>query len=66
MPCSVVSDSIPLPQVQTKPGLSSFDSGQEFSVEHFLEVRRLVALAEREDRELKGYVFDDSLVGANS
>jgi len=66
MPCSVVPDSIPLPQVQTKPGLSSFDSGQEFSVEHFLEVRRLVALAEREDRELKGYVFDDSLVGANS
>ena len=45
--------SIPM---EGKPPLISFDSGQECSLEHFLEVRRLV---EREDRELKGYVFDD-------
>ena len=29
---------------------------------HWLEVRRLVELAERDDRESKGYVFDDSLL----
>jgi len=66
MPASLVSDLETSPQTQSKPRLSSFDSAQEFSLEHFLEVRRLVAMAEREDRELKGYVFDDSLVGASS
>jgi hypothetical protein len=62
MPCSILPDLVATPQAQDKPSLSSFDSGQEFSLEHWLEVRRLVALAERDDRELKGYVFDDSLV----
>lgn len=66
MPASLAFNAETSPQTQSKPRLSSFDSEQEFSLEHFLEVRRLVAMAEREDRELKGYVFDDSLVGANS
>ena len=66
MSCSVVPDSPTASQAQSKPRLDSFDSAKEFSLEHFLEVRRLIALAEREDRELKGYVFDDSLVGAGS
>jgi hypothetical protein len=60
-----LSDPVVTPQAQSKPRLSSFDSEQEFSLEHFLEVRRLVALAAREDRELKGYVFDDALVGTS-
>ena len=65
MPASLVSNLETSAQTQSKPRLRSFDSEQEFSLEHFLEVRRLVAMAEREDRDLKGYVFDDSLVGAN-
>jgi hypothetical protein len=64
MPYSVVSDLAAPPQAHSKPILSSYDSGQDFSLEHFLEVRRLVALAERDDRELKGYVFDDALIDA--
>jgi hypothetical protein len=44
------------PQKEGKPQLISFDSSREFSLEHLLEVCKLV---EREDRELKGYVFDD-------
>ena len=62
MPCSILPDLVAPPQAQYKPNLSSFDSGQEFSLDHWLEVRRLIALAERDDRELKGYVFDDTLV----
>ena len=48
----------PMPSLQTesKPYLTSFDSSQECSLEHFLEVCRLV---ERENRGLEGYVFDD-------
>ncbi|HXS77244.1 MAG TPA: hypothetical protein VN753_13785 [Terracidiphilus sp.] len=65
MAYSVASDPVVSPQAQSKPRLSSLDSEQEFSLEHFLEVRRLIALAEREDRELKGYVFDDALIGAS-
>ncbi len=64
MPYSVVSDLAAPPQAHSKPILSSYDSDREFSLEHFLEVRRLVALAERDDRELKGYVFDDALIDA--
>ena len=33
-----------------------------FSLMHWLEVRRLVELAELDERESKGYVFDDSLL----
>jgi hypothetical protein len=61
MPYSVVPDSVVAPpQAQGKPNPSSYDSGQECSIAHWLEVCRLVELAERDDRELKGYVFDDS------
>ena len=60
MPYSVVPDSVAPPQTQGKPNLSSYDSGQECSIAHWMEVCRLVELAERDDRELKGYVFDDS------
>ena len=65
MAFSTLSDPVVTPQAPSKPRLSSFDSEQEFSLEHFLEVRRLVALAAREGRELKGYVFDDALVGTS-
>ena len=60
MPYAVVPDFVAPPQTQGKPVLSSHDSGPEFSLVHWLEVRRLVELAERDDRELKGYVFDES------
>jgi hypothetical protein len=40
-----------------KPRLESFDSAQEFSLEHLRAVRKLV---KSEDLELDGYVFDDS------
>jgi len=49
-------------QPQGKPHLTSYDSGQECSLAHWLEVCRLVELVEIEDRELNGCVFDDSLV----
>jgi len=62
MPYSVVPDFVAAPQAQGKPVLSSHDSGQEFSLVHWLEVCRLVELVEIEDRELNGCVFDDSLV----
>ncbi len=56
---SVLEPVIP-PQAESKPCLTSFDSGQEFSLEHLAEVCRLVEFAVIDDRELKGYVFDDS------
>lgn len=56
----LVSDPIRPPQADGKPRLDSFDSGQEFSFEHLAEVCKLVERAEIEDRELNGYVFDDS------
>jgi hypothetical protein len=62
MPYSVVRDLVAPPHAQEKPILSSYDSGQECSLTHWLEVCRLVELVEIEDRELKGCVFDDSLV----
>ena len=62
MPHSVVPELIAPPQAQSKPILSSYDSAQEFSLMHWLEVRRLVELAELDERESKGYVFDDSLL----
>lgn len=43
------------------PRLQSFDSAEEFGLEHLREVRKLV---EDEDPELHGYVFDDSCVRA--
>jgi hypothetical protein len=47
---------------QGKPNLTSYDSGQECSLAHWLEVCRLVELSEREDREPKRNAFDDSLL----
>jgi len=47
------------PQIERKPVLISFDSSHEFSLAHHLE---LYLLVEKEDRELKGYVFDDELL----
>jgi hypothetical protein len=62
MSYSVVPDFVAPSQTQGKPCLSSYDSGQECSLTHWLEVCRLVELVEIEDRELEGCVFDDSLV----
>lgn len=62
MPYSVEPDLVAPPRPSSKPTLSSYDSAQEFSLAHWLETRRLVELAERDDRELKGYVFEDSLL----
>ncbi len=45
------------PQATSKPRLTSLDSGQECSLEHWLAVCKLV---EREDIELDGYVFDET------
>lgn len=59
---------MPYPQVanpsaarheQARPHLSTYDSGQECSLAHWLEVCRLVETAERDDSQMKGYVFDD-------
>lgn len=66
MPNFAITDPTFNPPTQAKPCLFSYDSGPEFSLEHFLEVRRLVALADQDERELKSYVFDDALVGANT
>jgi hypothetical protein len=52
---SSVLESVNPPQAERKPRLISFDSGQEFSLENYLAVYKLV---ERED--LEGYVFDES------
>jgi hypothetical protein len=48
-------------QAQPKPHLNSYDSCQECSLAHFLEVCRLVEMAEREDCKPKRNAFDDSL-----
>jgi hypothetical protein len=50
---------LPLTLAEHRPFLASFDSGQEFSLDHWLEVSWLV---EREQDELQGYVFEDCLV----
>jgi hypothetical protein len=62
MPYSVVPDFVVPPPSQGKPLLNSYDSSQECSLAHWLEVCRLVKIVEIEDREQKGCVFDDSLV----
>ena len=43
------------------PRLESFDSAEEFGLDHLRELRKLV---EAEDPALHGYVFDDSCVRA--
>ena len=58
MQYSLVSDlHVVLPQAQSKPHLTSYDSSPEFSLPHWLELIRLV---ERDDREPEGHVFDDA------
>jgi hypothetical protein len=57
MQYSLVSDPVVPHQAQSKPHLASYDSSQEFSLAHWLE---LIKLVEREDREPQGYVFDDA------
>ena len=52
-----VSEPVHPPQATSKPRLTSLDSGQECSLEHWLAVCKLV---EREDIELEGYVFDET------
>jgi hypothetical protein len=54
---SSVLEPVNRPQATSKPRLTSLDSGQECSLEHWLEVYKLV---EKEDFDLRGYVFDDS------
>jgi hypothetical protein len=49
-----------LPEPQSKPHPMSFDCGQECCLAHLLELYRLV---QKEDPELKGYVFDDECLG---
>ena len=46
-----------IPQAVLKPRLESYDSAEEFSLDHLREVYKLVQL---ENHELDGYVFDDS------
>jgi hypothetical protein len=53
----LISDRVVSPSAQNKPHPASYDSNQEFSLAHRLELIRLV---EKEDRELTGYVFDDA------
>ena len=48
------------PELESKPQLISLDSSQEFTIDHLICLYNLV---ETEDRDLKGYVFDDELVG---
>ena len=62
MQCPAVSDLVARPQPQSKPHLTSYDSCQERSLAHWLEVRKLVELAEIEDRKPRLHAFDDSLV----
>ena len=53
--------SPPLPrQMEQRPFLASFDSGREFSIEHWTQVAVLVE--SQQDEELEGYVFEDCLV----
>ncbi|MGA2730042.1 MAG: hypothetical protein ABSE96_19710 [Terracidiphilus sp.] len=57
MQYSLVSDPLVPHQAQSKPHLGSYDPSPEFSLSHWVELIRLV---ENEDREPKGYVFDDA------
>jgi len=59
---SGVPDFVAPSEAQCKPHVCSFDSGQECSLAHWLEVRTLVELAEKEEREPKRNAFDDSLL----
>ena len=49
----------PVAQAERRPFLVSFDSGREFSLDHWMEVSWLV---ERQQDELEGYIFEDCLL----
>jgi hypothetical protein len=57
---SQAAGPIPSPESQSKPHLKSLDCGQECCLAHLLELYKLL---DREDPELKGYVFDDECLG---
>lgn len=44
-------------KVEIRPQVDSFDSGQECSLDHLRELRKLL---EAEYQEFDGYIFDDS------
>jgi hypothetical protein len=52
--------SAPQSTAEQRPFLVSFDSGREFSVDHWAEVAVLVD--RQQDEELEGYVFEDCLL----
>jgi hypothetical protein len=54
-----VLDPVYPPRAERKPRLTSFDSGQEFSLERLLAVYKLV---ESEDFDLEGCLFDESIL----
>ena len=58
MQYSPVLDPVHSPQ-EGKPCLTSFDSGQEFSLERLLATYKLV---EREDFDFECYVFDETIL----
>jgi hypothetical protein len=62
MPYPLITDFAAPPEAQCKPHVCSFDSGQECSLAHWLEVCRLVELAEKEERKPKRNAFDDSFL----
>jgi len=54
---SILLDSELSREVQNKPRAYFYDSDQECSLQHLLE---LYTLFETEEHELDGYVFDDT------
>ena len=57
MQSSSVLEPVSRAQAESKPRPTSHDSGHECSLEHWLEVYKLV---EKAEIDLDGYVFDDS------
>lgn len=56
---SSVLEPVHPPHAKERPRVSSFDSGQEFSLERLIATYKVV---EREDSDLEGYVFDETLL----
>ena len=54
-----ISDTLSRPQTEDKARLAWFNSDLESSFGRFIETRSFV---KKEDPELSGYVFDDSLL----
>jgi hypothetical protein len=61
---SPVLEPVSPAQAESKPRLTSHDLGEEFSLEHLLE---LIKIVEREalDYNLDGYVFDDACLSVS-